>query len=117
MTAPIHIPPAIASYCAGLLRKWQLATDRCEAKSKEYAEAETERLKSERDLREAAKAVALVLANASGNVPTTGAGVVNPSPSGEAPASDVVLAWMQAGSPVDGQGNMIVPGHPQYGGG
>lgn len=104
---PIQIPPMLASHAALVLRHWQLATDNLEISGKAYADAQTAHFKAERNLREAAKAIALVL----GQRQPTAHDANRPGPA-DVPPADLVLAWMQSGGQLDQDGNMVIPEQP-----
>lgn len=112
---PIRVPPALAHHASRLTLAWQQAIDRREAAAKEYADAETAHLKAERELREAARAIALVIATSTpatspATHPHTPTGP-DPSAIGDTiPAGDVITAWMQAGMPTTPEGNMDLSG-------
>ncbi len=102
---PITIPPILGVRAAHTVRAWQQATDRLEGCSKAYADAQTAHMRAERELRELARAIAIVLETAA-PPPTNAAGA---HANAEQLSSDVILAWMQAGSPTDSEGNMLIP--------
>jgi len=105
---PTTIPAPLAQHAAAVVREWQIATDRFEKASKEYNDACEARLRAERKLTETSRAMSLAIAAATpppASAPSNGI----PTPD-QMPPADAILAWMQAGSPTDSDGNMLIPG-------
>jgi hypothetical protein len=106
---PIIIPPALGVLCAQAVERWRLAAERYEAANKGLVEAQGAWTRAEKDLRELSRAVSIVLHTTAHASQAAAPSSASNHASNEMPASDAILAWMQAGSPTDSDGNMLVP--------
>lgn len=116
MQQPIIIPPALGVLCAQAVERWRLASERYEVANRGLVDAQAAWTKAEKDLRELSRAVSIVLHSMS-TVPAAAAAPSSPPPEvpHEMPPADAIMAWMQAGSPTDSEGNMLWPGMPSEG--
>jgi hypothetical protein len=115
------IPPALAQAAARSVARWRRANETFEVAGKAFGDAQLAHRKAEDDLREVSRAIALVLATtqrSQGPMPDAPHPAAMPPEQGPAAmpepdlvdiSGDAIRAWMEAGSPTDSEGNMIVP--------
>lgn len=107
----ISIPPALARHCASAIAEWRHTADRHERVSRDFSESTVALGKAEHKLREVAGAIAMTIEALSAAAPAAAPAPAQPMPTtGDGDdAAHAILAWMQAGSPVDDNGNMLLP--------
>lgn len=107
--ANVIIPPHLGVLAAQAVNVWRQAMERSEHAARAYHQAQGDLAGAEKNLRELARALAIVIHTAQTAPPPAQAAPTSEAPHpAEMPAADVIEAWMRAGSPTDSDGNMLI---------